>query len=249
MSRPHSVAVMMSLGLHRRLVKMGLPCGHWSGVVVRRRVARTRARSIVLLAVPLGDVSSVYSLYARRAASPFAAMDSDRCKGPYDELLSAASSCTRNAMGVINGLCKARGASSRPRVDSHRAFSGLRRVLFDGTGCISRGPFVYGFIEKCIFSQRTAKRRVGLPGTRKVVVSVPRVVVLASSQISRTSSGLPARCRAAPARNDAVKGSACVSISSRPRERLAATEGIVRTGVTGSVRLRSPDVRFCGGPA
>ena len=49
-----------------------------------------------LLAVPLGEVSSVYSRYARRAAALFAAMDSDRCGRAYDELLSAASSRTRS---------------------------------------------------------------------------------------------------------------------------------------------------------
>jgi hypothetical protein len=86
----------MSLGLHRRLVCMGLPCGHCNGVVVGRRVARTRARIIVLLAVPLGEVSSVYALYARRAASPFAAMGWYHCDKAYDEFLSAASSRTRS---------------------------------------------------------------------------------------------------------------------------------------------------------
>ena len=38
----------------------------------------------------------MYSLYARRAAALFAAMDSDRCGRAYDELLSAASSRTRS---------------------------------------------------------------------------------------------------------------------------------------------------------
>ena len=49
-----------------------------------------------LLAVPLGEVSPVYSLYARRAAALFAARDSDRCGRSYGELLSAASSRTRS---------------------------------------------------------------------------------------------------------------------------------------------------------
>ena len=38
----------------------------------------------------------MYSLYARRAAALFAAMDSDRCRRAYDEFLSAASSRTRS---------------------------------------------------------------------------------------------------------------------------------------------------------
>ena len=108
MRRPHSVAVMMSFGLHRRRVMIRRPCGHWSGVVVRRRVARVMMVRIIVslcynasattsalgLQCLWGEVSSVYSLYARRAAALFAARDSDRCGRSYGELLSAASSRT-----------------------------------------------------------------------------------------------------------------------------------------------------------
>ena len=82
------------------------------------RLQRVGDDVCALLAVPLGEVSSVYTLYARRAASLFAAMDSDRCGRAYDEFLSAASSRTSNAMGLINGLAKARGVVGLICLDS-----------------------------------------------------------------------------------------------------------------------------------
>ena len=48
MRRPHSVAVMMSFGLHRRRVMIRRPWGHWSGVVDWRRVIVMRAVRIVV---------------------------------------------------------------------------------------------------------------------------------------------------------------------------------------------------------
>ena len=71
-----------------------------------------------LLAVPLGEVSPVYSLYARRAAALFAAMDSDRCGRAFDESLSAASRRTRNTMGLINSFAFAREVVGPLRSDS-----------------------------------------------------------------------------------------------------------------------------------
>ena len=70
-----------------------------------------------LLAVPLGEVSSVYALYARRAAPLFAAMDWYRCGNTYGELLSAASSRT---LSTECGFAKAKPgkqaiAAARPR--------------------------------------------------------------------------------------------------------------------------------------
>ena len=59
------------------------------------RLRRVGDDVCALLAVPLGEVSTVYALYARRAAALFAAKDSDRCGRPFDESLSAASSRTQ----------------------------------------------------------------------------------------------------------------------------------------------------------
>ena len=128
MRRPHSVAVMMSFGLIGRLVMIRRPWGHWSGVVVRRRVPRimmvriivslcynaSATTSALCLQCLWGEVSSVYALYARRAAPLFAARDSDRCGRASDEFLSAASSRTSNAMGLINSFAFARGRRPAP---------------------------------------------------------------------------------------------------------------------------------------
>ena len=63
-------------------------------VALRYDASATSAR--LCLQCLWGEVSSVYSLYARRAAAPFAAMDWYRCGKTYGELLSAASSRTRS---------------------------------------------------------------------------------------------------------------------------------------------------------
>ena len=65
-------------------------------IIVSLRYDASATTSALCLQCLWGEVSSVYSLYARRAAPLFAAMDSDRCRRAYDESLSAASSRTRN---------------------------------------------------------------------------------------------------------------------------------------------------------
>ena len=112
------------------------------------RLRRVGDDVCALLAVPLGEVSSVYSLYARRAAALFAAMDSDRCGRPFDESLSAASSRTRS---TECGFAKAKVgkqaiAASRPVTRTELVRAG------DECSLLATPSFVGGLCTGCAVS-------------------------------------------------------------------------------------------------
>ena len=126
------------------------------------RLQRVGDDVCALLAVPLGEVSSVYSLYARRAAALFAAMDSDRCGRAYDEFLSAASSRTRSFGVVLKQACLGLGQARNPTGPTLRLLPSLlrrRRVLSAGHAFVCRG-LVYGL---CCFPFSSSSERRATP--------------------------------------------------------------------------------------
>ena len=120
------------------------------------------------LAVPLGEVSSVYSLYARRAAALFAARDSDRCGRSYGELLSAASSRTRS---TECGFAKAKPgkqaiAAARPGTRNELVRAG-DECSFPEKAYVWRGAVVFGFWAGAISAKNALNSDLQLSRTRK----------------------------------------------------------------------------------
>ena len=109
----------------------------------------------------------MYTLYARRAASPFAAMGWYHCDKAYDEFLSAASSRTRSCECGLNQACLGILASpSRPaartRTELVRAADGgslLATLASWRKWGLCAGSCCFIFQPGCFCAQR---RRSGL---------------------------------------------------------------------------------------
>ena len=191
----------MSLGLHRRLVWMGfLLCGHRSGVVLWRRVARRAARIIV--AVPLwGEALCTPSM--RGAASLFSQQWVQFAVGDLTTSYYQRRRVVRAAWVWPHKACWASCEPRRPgRSDSHRACFGLatsalcpkprswRKWGTCGFGCfLSHAPW--------LFLGHTCLTCCPCP---KFSAFVTRVVVLRRAQVNLISllTLSSRRCRALP---------------------------------------------------